>query len=296
MTTGPEHQGEMHPFVALMRRYCIDYTNSHDQSTYPDIFEADYTVHIEGHDLVRDESYGPAAAKLFAQAPGLGLVVHELVLNGERLCMRFSEHAAMPTPEGRRLACWPGIGLYRWNGRRLTENFVEQDFVGQRRQLDRGVPDPLEPPHIDPWLTTRPVDPVPAVEETVRSWLGWGALHDAPRALIDTTVCGSDDDAGAASEPLVVEAHDVTVNDLFSAGPRVAFHVTLRGPYRGGVPGVAPEAVGAPVDLHVAGLALVVDGHVDEVRVVTSRRAVRHALRAPSPGTGAGARPARRRE
>lgn len=282
MSASTDGQDEMHPFVALMRRYCIDYTNSHDQSTYPDLFEEDYTVHIDGHHLVRDESYGPAAAKLFALAPGLGLVVHELVLNGDRLCMRFSEHAALPTREGRRLACWPGIGLYRWNGRRLTENFVEQDFMGQRRQLETGVPDPLEPPHIDPWTTTKPVSPVLAGEETVRAWLSWGALHEAPRAWIDTTACGTGDHDDAGGEALVVDAQETVINDLFSAGQRVAFHVTLRGPYRGGLPGVAPEAIGTPVDLHVAGLAQVADGHVHEVRSVTSRRAVRHILRAPS--------------
>lgn len=284
MTGAPDDDG-MHPFVALMRRYCIDYTNSHDQSTYPDLFEADYTVHIDGHRLVRDESYGPAAGRLFALAPGLGLVVHELVLNGDRLCMRFSEHAAMPTPEGRRLACWRGIGLYRWNGRRLVENHVEQDFAGQRRQLDGGEPDQLEPPHIDPWMTTRPVDPDPAAEQAVRAWLRRGRLDDAAHVIVDA---GRD-------EPLVVDVVDVAINDLFSAGPRVAFHVTLRGPYQGGLDLVDAAAVGTQVGLDVAGLAAVADdGTVDEVRAVTSRRAVARALRLePDPSGEAGKVPFR---
>ena len=41
----------MHPFVALMRRYCIDYTNTHDQSVCDSIMEPDYVVHIGGFDL-----------------------------------------------------------------------------------------------------------------------------------------------------------------------------------------------------------------------------------------------------
>lgn len=271
---------DMHPFVALMRRYCIDYTNSHDQSIYPELFEDDYTVHIEGHALVRDASYGPAAAQLFAAAPGLGLVVHELVLNGDRLCMRFSEHAAMPTPDGRRLSCWRGIGLYRWNGRRLTENHVEQDFAGRRRQVKTGVPDPLEPPHLDPWTTTHPVAPEPDAEQAVRDWLATGRLDEAREVLLDAADhaprCAS------TSDPLVVDATDVVVNDLFSAGRRVAFHATLLGPYRGGLDGIDGGAVGTPVELPVAGLVRVgPDGRVDEVRAVTSRRSVALALRGP---------------
>ena len=86
----------MHPFVALMRTYCIDYTNSHDQSLYDEIMEPDYVVHISGFDLERDGLYSRSVTDLFGRAPGLGLVVHEFVLNGDRLCMRFSEHAAMP--------------------------------------------------------------------------------------------------------------------------------------------------------------------------------------------------------
>ena len=36
----------MDPFVALMRTYCIDYTNSHDLSVCDSIMEPDYVVHI----------------------------------------------------------------------------------------------------------------------------------------------------------------------------------------------------------------------------------------------------------
>src|SRR5882762_5325019 len=100
-----------------MRTYCIDYTNSHDLSVCDSIMEPDYVVHISGMALVRDESYKPAVETVFERFPNLGLVVHEFVTNGDRLAMRFSEHAA--APEGA-LACWAGISLYDWNGTRLT--------------------------------------------------------------------------------------------------------------------------------------------------------------------------------
>src|SRR3546814_16952657 len=119
----------MHPFVALMRRYCIDYTNSHDQSIYPEIFVDGYTVNINGVALERDTAYGPHVEQLFAEAPGLGPTVHELVLNDDRLCMPFSDHASLPTPQGRRLPAWRAIGPYQRDRERRCENKEQQDIL-----------------------------------------------------------------------------------------------------------------------------------------------------------------------
>jgi hypothetical protein len=255
----------VHPFVALMRTYCIDYTNSHDQSLYEQIMEPDYVVHINGLDLVRSTTYALAVEMFFAAAPGLGLVVHELVLNGDRLCMHFSEHAAMPADgEARALACWRGIGLYKWNGRRLTENYVEQDYLAMRAQVDAGVPHPLKPPHLDPWTTTEPVPPDPASEGTVRAWLDRGDIAAAETREIDDTRTGVPYQA-------VLDVESVTVNDLFSAGPAVPFHVTLQGAYRGGLGPEAMGRIGAPASLDVAGIARVDGGSVTAVEAVSAR-------------------------
>lgn len=248
----------MEPFVALMRRYCIDYTNSHDQRVCDEIMEPEYVVHISGFDLPRDSAYKPAVASVFARFPGLQLQVHELVTNGERLAMRFSEHGAAADAGGR-LAAWGGIGLYRWNGRRLLENFVEQDFDAQQRQLATGVPAPLEAPHLDPWSTTRAEPANGDAERVARAWLAKGDLRAAPEAVID----GSWYEPWAS--PLRVE--DVAVNDLFSAGSRVAFHVTQRG----------PSAEGA-MALRCVGLARVEAGEVRAVRAITDRLGARTAL------------------
>lgn len=264
----------IHPFVALMKRYAIDYTNSHDQTIYPELFVEDYTVNIGGLALVRDETYGPAVRWLYDRAPGLGLVVHELVLNGDRLCMRFSEHASMPVPGGgRALSCWRGIGMYAWNGERLVSNWVEQDFLSRRRQLETGRPDALEAPHLDPWVTTVPVPPDAAAEEIARAAIADGRLHEATVAHIDEWV----GDAG----PLVVEPDDVTFNDSFSAGRRVAVHATVRGSYRGGVLDVPDQAIGRDASLQVVALIdVAADGSLGEVRAVTDREGVRAQLRA----------------
>lgn len=272
MTTDDQRAELIHPFVRLMRLYCIDYTNSHDQSWYPEIFEDDYVVNINGLRLVRDESYGPATKRLFDEAPGLGLVVHEFVLNGDRLAMRFSEHASMPNGDGSRsLTCWAGIGLYKWNGRRLTENYVEQDFLSRRRQQRSGVSDALEPPHLDPWVDTQPVATDATVEANALSFVRRGDFTDAARVEID---------AGDSDTPIVVAPDDVVVNDIFSAGDRVAVHATLTGPYVGGIDRLPASAIGQVASLPVAALLqMQPDGSVGHVRAVTSRELVFTHLR-----------------
>jgi len=264
----------MHPFVALMRTYCIDYTNSHDQSLYDEIMEPAYVVHINGMDLVRSTTYSDAVTAIFDAAPGLGLVVHEFVLNGDRLCMHFSEHGAFPAGDGRALACWRGIGLYKWNGRRLTENYVEQDYFAMQQQLATGDPHPLTPPHLDPWVMTEPVPADPAAEQVVREWLTKGDLAAAGTVEIDDTR------TGAPYEP-VLDVEAVTVNDQFSAGNAVPFHVTLSGTYRGGLGPDLDGRVGQPATLRVAGIARVADGGVAHVEAVTTRMVAACELAGP---------------
>ncbi|HEX5064897.1 MAG TPA: nuclear transport factor 2 family protein [Myxococcota bacterium] len=260
----------MEPFVALMRRYCIDYTNSHDPSVCDEIMAPEYVVHISGFDLPRDAAYKPAVTGVFARFPGLQLQVHEFVTNGERLAMRFSEHGAAADAGGR-FAAWGGIGLYRWNGKQLLENFVEQDFLAQDEQLATGVPAPLESPHLDPWLGTRAEPASPAAEAVARAWLAKGDL----RAAADLVIDGS---WYAAQEPSPLEVESVQVNDLFSAGARVAFHVTQRGRYRGGLRGADAAWSGRAAALRCVGLARVEGGEVRAVRVITDRLGMRTAL------------------
>ncbi|MES1263355.1 MAG: nuclear transport factor 2 family protein, partial [Peristeroidobacter soli] len=160
----------MHPFVALMRRYCYDYTNRQDFDACDTIMVPEYTLHMGTHELRgRDTQYKPATSKQFQQFPGLCLTINELVTNGERLCLRFAEHGASLRHAGAR-AAWSGIGLYKWDGTRLTENFVEQDYYSRRTQLADGAALPVETSAIAPWDTEPAAPNVPA-EELVRRFL-----------------------------------------------------------------------------------------------------------------------------
>ncbi len=248
----------MDPFVALMRRYCIDYTNSHDLSVCDSIMEPSYVVHIAGMSLERDAAYKPAVEQVFERFPALGLVVHDLATNGDRLVMRFSEHGA--TSDGT-VACWAGIGLYAWNGTRLTQCRVEQDFVSQQRQLEGGATHLLEAPHLDPWVTTIAQAPDPDMEVIARAWLAEGDLTAAPAGRID--------EADIGRHLPIVEVDRVDVHDLFSAGDRVAFHAAWHGRYTGGLDGIDGDGRGIHVD--VAGLLTVRDGAVARVHAVTDR-------------------------
>lgn len=261
----------MEPFVALMRKYCIDYTNSHDQSVCDEIMHPDYVVHISGADLPRDSAYKPAARRVFDRFPGLALVVHEFVTNGERLAMRFSEHGCCPAAGGNG-AVWGGIGLYRWDGTQLLENYVEQDFLAQKRQLESGQVAPLEPPHVDPWTSTVAEPSNPTAEEIARDWLLKGDLRAAREVTIDSSWYGE-----LAPSPIDIES--VVVNDLFSAGDRVAFHISQMGSYRAGWPGIDEALLGKTTTMSCAGFATVEGGAVTHVWAITDQLGARATLR-----------------
>jgi hypothetical protein len=255
----------MHPFVALMRRYVVDYTNRHDTSVCADIMEPEYTLRMGPHVVGgRDDRYIPASRKQFEQFPGLGLTVHELHTDGDRLVMRFSEHGAS-IRHGGAVAAWQGIGLYRWNGVKLLHNFVEQDYQARRRQLADGHPDRVLPPAAAPWDTV-PAAADPAAEKVVRAWIDRG-LPPLEEVRFD------DGDRSPLLDDPVAE-----VDELFGAGPAVAFRLTCRGAFAGGLDGTDGVAPGTPATLHLVGLVHVTGGRVTGGQVVRDRLGLARAL------------------
>ncbi|MBL8270066.1 ester cyclase, partial [Steroidobacter sp.] len=219
----------------------------------------------------RDTHYKPATQKQFDQFPGLGLTVNQLVTNGSRTCLRFSEHGASMRHKGA-LASWGGIGLYKWDGERLTENFVEQDYYSRRQQLASGRPKPVETPALAPWDTV--AEPVnPAAESVVREVLERGDL---------TRLDGLDfDDAWTGSPPQrVLQPDGATIDDLFSVGDRVAFRITQTGKLLDDFAGAEPRFVNTPVFLHMTGLVTVRDGRIVGGRVIRDRLGLLRRLQA----------------
>ena len=248
-------------FIALMRRYVVDYTNRHDQSATEAIMEPDYLLVMGDHEVRgRDTAYRLATRKQLDQFPGLCLTVNEIRTSGERLVMRFTEHGASRLHDGRACA-WSGIGLYRWNGIRLVSNAVEQDYFSRRDQLNNGIPRPVPAPEIAPW--DQPCDaPDAAAELAVRRWLASGRFASTPGVLLD--------DQPPGAEPMcLLDQQTIIVNDLFSCGRHVAFHIVQHGRLRR-VPGFE-AGDGRTAYLHAAGLVSVVDGRVCSGHAVTNR-------------------------
>ncbi|RYG96368.1 MAG: nuclear transport factor 2 family protein [Alphaproteobacteria bacterium] len=256
-------------FVRLMKRYSVDYTASHDQSVTLDIMEPDYALIMGPHRIVgRDEQYFAATRKQMDQFPGLGFTVHELHTTGERLVMRFSEHGASLRHGGRQCA-WEGIGLYAWNGKRLISNHVEQDYFSRSAQLNSGVANPVEPPAVAPWDTVAVAGDKEA-EGLVEQWLHAGGLSTTENVVCDDAWTG-------ASVERIAEQTGLTINDLFSCGATVAFHVAQHGRL---LPGFSsnPAHAGKNVSLYAAGLVHVRDGAIVSGRVIRNRLELQRSL------------------
>ena len=250
----------MSTFVALMRRYCFDYTNRHDVTQVPGIMEPNYTLRMGQHELAgRDTHYVPAASAQFKQFPGLGLTVHEIFSNGKRLAMRFSEHG-QSVKHGGRAAAWSGLGLYRWNQEKLTDNSVEQDYYSRRLQLDGAPVHAIESPAVAPWdVKDEPAQP--SAESAVCKLIESGTL------LSRLTI----DDAWAQpnNQPEFSNV-EYQIDDIFSAGNNVAFRVVLRGTYLGGLP-EATASVGKPTTHYFVGVAQMRNDDVAGGRVISDR-------------------------
>ncbi|MER5673954.1 nuclear transport factor 2 family protein [Pseudonocardia alni] len=237
MTAAPE----LHPLGALMRRFAVDWLDRADPAVPAEIMAPDYTIVIGAYTMRGREDYVEATSGQLARFPGLTITVHDALYTPDgRVALRFTEHGASARGGA---AAWRGIGLFTARDGVLVHNACEEDYLGRRRQLHGGAPDPVDPPMVAPW--TEPVaGPDTGAEEAVRSWLAAGRVTGPLPGVV------ADDGRGA--DPVL---DDVTceVTALFAAGRRVAFHAVARGRYAGGLPD-APGATGTPVALGIAGL------------------------------------------
>lgn len=260
----------LHPLAALLRRYAFAYTAAHDFAVCRDIMVDDYVLRMGSFEIRgRDDQYIPATQKQYRQYPGLGFTVHELVLGEDRAAFHFTEHGRSMVHGGQ--ASWQGVSLYRWNGERLLECRVEQDYYGRRAQQRTARPHPVRPPGLDPW--TSQANPADADVETVaRGWLESNKLSDAPIGSLD-------DEADAPARRMLLGAPSTEILDLFGSGDRVAFHVLTRGTYAGGLDD-CDHVRGRAASLYASGLLTVRDGVVTDVRAVTDRLAAERRLAA----------------
>jgi predicted ester cyclase len=258
----------LHPLAALLRRYAFAYTAAHDFAVCREIMVDDYVLRMGDFEIRgRDDQYIPATQKQYRQYPGLGFTVHELVLGEDRAAFHFTEHGRSTLHGGE--TSWQGVSLYRWNGERLVECRVEQDYHGRRTQQRNGIPHPVRAAGLDPW--TSPATPAdPEVDAVARQWLLGGGLAGAPIGALD-------DERDAPARRLLLSAPRTDVLDLFSAGPRVAFHTLTTGVYAGGLEN-RDHLRGRQATVYASGLLTVADGRVTDVHAVTDRLAAERRL------------------
>lgn len=251
-----------------LRRYCFAYTAAHDPSVCDDIMVEDYILHMGEFEIRgRDENYKPAALKQYRQFPGLGMSVHDLLVTRERAALCFSEYGRSVLTGT--VAAWTGISMYHWDGDRLTDCRVEQDYYARRTQLRSGRPNATEAPAHDPWAV--PIEePDPHVEQLARDWLAAGGLADVGVGSLD-------DEPVAGSARIVLGEPTYDVLDCFAGAARAAFHVTARGTVSTW-PGAPADMVGRPALVYYCGIAHIVDGQVVGARVVSDRLAAERRI------------------
>lgn len=258
--------------IQLMRRYAYGFVNSHDFAVPLEIMSEDYTLHVGTETLIgRDTRYLPAVRHAFEQFPTLTYSIHELVSDGVTAAVLFTEHGKS-SRQPDRAASWIGVGIYRAEGDRLVECWVEQDHYGKRRQLDSGISDPVQPVALDPWT---PRDATPAgsadAERVVRRWLD-GLVSWPPES--------SQLDAGQGqSEQIRLRVTGTSLEVVVAEGSRVGFNAGIRGVYEGGIPGFDAR-IGDTVQTWVGAIGDLTDGAVVNLRGASNRVAIVRGFRA----------------
>jgi hypothetical protein len=260
--------GGIDPLAAVLRRYSFGYCAAHDFTVCEEIMVDDYALFmgdIEVRD--RDGQYIPATAKVYRQYPGLGFTVHKLILGDNRAALHFSEYGHSTLFDND--SVWNGISLYQWDGTRLTQCRVEQDYYSRRIQQKSGQAGRILAAAHDPWLRA----PLPADDETqtvARQWLLDGGLLSAETGALD-------DEHWADPKRMRFDSPVVEILDLFTAGPDAAFHVQISGRYAGGLDDL-DEHLGRPANLYATGFVTVADGAVTDAQAVTDRLAAERRL------------------
>lgn len=254
-------------FGLVLRDYAYAYTASHDFDVCDRLMVEDYVLRMGEFEIRgRDEAYKPATEKQYRQYPGLGFTIHDFMTTGDRAALRFSEHGkSLLTGQ---LTSWRGISLYRWDGERLTECRVEQDYYSRRRQSEGGTSHPVPSPGTDPW-TDSLAAPSTEVEDAVRGWLERGELFESETVSFD-------DEPEAGRERARLDGLSVEVLDLFSCGDQAAFHVRADGVYSGGLGEEFAALVGTSGSLYASGYVNAaggtISGHIVTDRLSFTRR------------------------
>jgi predicted ester cyclase len=254
----------------LLRGFAVDFLTSHDLTEVTRIMEPDYCLTIGGHVFDgRDQAYLPATAAQLEQFPGLCVTVHDVILGPDVVAMRFTEHGVSRKHNGR-AAAWGGITMFSMCNGRFRQGLAEEDYFARKRQLATGNCDPVKAPHRAPW-DVAVESPNDAAAYIARTWL------EDPRAITDTDNIEEICSAGPSFAQLIA-VDEFRVEQMFTAGERVAFRVVGHGNYAGGFTDIDRARVGRRIALSVAGILSVRAGQVTDVQIAFDRLGLHRLL------------------
>lgn len=259
------------PAARLLRGFAIDFLTAHNLAAVEWVMDPAYCLSIGGHLFDgRDDSYLPATAAQLEQFPGLCVTVHDVIIGEGAMAMRFTEHGISIRSPGN-AATWGGITMFRIEQGRLRHGWAEEDYFARKRQLKSGIPDLVMPPALAPWdQPARAADA--STEAAARQWLA------EPGRLLDRDAIEAICSGGPAFGQLIVPT-GLTINMLFTAGDRAAFHVACHGDYAGGFPDIDAALTGQPVTLLMAGmLTLNEAGEVSRTQISADRLGLHRKL------------------
>ena len=119
------------PIIGLMRRWVIDFFNSHDAAAARGLLSPDYALRVGEATIEGCDEYLAAVQRQFEQFPGLGMTVHAVVSTEDRIALHFTEHGASAGVDSA-VTCWSGVALYRSYGAVLTGCVAVEDYAARR--------------------------------------------------------------------------------------------------------------------------------------------------------------------
>lgn len=255
----------------LLRGFAVDFLTAHNPAATQWVMDPAYCLSISGVVLDgRDNVYLPATVAQLEQFPGLCVTVHDVIIGPDAVAMRFTEHGVTIRQPGC-AAAWGGITLFQIENGRLRRGWAEEDYFARKRQLKTGICDNILAPHQAPWDVADAL-PQPATEAITRAWL------NVPGAIVDPAQIDAICMEGPSFSALIAP-DELRINQLFSAGNRVAFHADGHGRYMGGFDDIDPRLIGQKVVLPFAGMMTVQDGLVTHVQISADRLGLyRHLL------------------
>ena len=254
----------------LLRGFALDFLTCHDLTEVDRIMQPDYRLTIGGHVFEgRDQVYLPATAAQLDQFPGLCVTVHDVMLGTDAVAMRFTEHGAS-RKHNSRAAAWGGVTMFSIKHGRLHRGWAEEDYFARKRQLATGTCDPVKMPHRAPWdgAVESPNDAAAAI---ARVWLKDPRAFAAAENIEE--IC-----SGGPSFAQLIAVDEFHVEELFSAGERVAFRVVGHGSYAGGFTDIDRSRVGRRIALSVAGMLTARAGQVADVQIAFDRLGLHRLL------------------